>query len=159
MVEGYRAGIPFNPRLLSNVIDRKPDRISYDSYAPSRIKDNVIGDAARYMSELIRQIKDLRSTLSQYQAKTENLESENRTLAGQLRTLNDINDRANARNQSLEARVRELESQLAINEDKLKSLTEGKQDLVRMLEDASALLGSESRYGYQDDYSYYGKVA
>ena len=143
----------------SRLIDRKPDRISYDSYAPSRVKDNVIGDAARYMSELIRQIKDLRSSLAQYQAKTENLESENRTLAGQLRTLNDINDRANARNQSLEARVRELESQLAINEDKLKSLTEGKQDLVRMLEDASALLGSESRYGYQDDYSYYGKVA
>ena len=124
-----------------------------------RLQD-VIGDAARYMSELIREIRDLRSANTQYQGKVENLESENRSLTGKLRALDEASDRLQAKNQSLETKVHELETMLATSEERVKTMAAGKQDLARMLADASAVLGPETKYGgYNDEFSYLRRAA
>ncbi len=61
----------------------------------------------------------------------------------------------------LESRVRDQERLIASQERELNVLrpqVESKQDLVRLLADARNLLSSDS-YGYNDEESYYRRVA
>ena len=150
----------------------KPDRIGYDSYSSGG--DNIVADVAQFMQELVKQNKDQKAIIGQYQQKVENLESQARLLAdkfkdqsiryeslsGKLRSLDEATGRLESRNQMLEGRVREQESVIAAQDRELKTLrpqVEGRQDLVRLLADARNLLGSDNSYGYNDGDSYYGR--
>lgn len=158
--ESYATPSTYGREYSSFGVERTPERMGYSSYETTGSRDNVIGDAARYMSELIREIRDLRSANTQYQGKVENLESENRSLTGKLRALDEASDRLQAKNQSLETKVHELETMLATSEERVKTMAAGKQDLARMLADASAVLGPETKYGgYNDEFSYLRRAA
>ena len=159
----------------SLLTDIQSDRVSYDSYG-SIGGDNIMADVARSMSELMRQNKEQRGVITQYQNKVESLESQARILAekfkdqsvryealsSKLRSLDEATGRLESRNQLLESRVHDQEKIIASQDRELKVLrpqVEGKQDLVRLLADARTLLGSENSYEYDDGNSYYGRRA
>ena len=176
----YSSPSSFGGDYSSLLTDVKPDRISYDSYGIGAGKDNIMLDVARSMSELMRQNKEQRGVITQYQDKVESLESQARilsekfkdqsaryeALSSKLRSLDEASGRLESRNQLLESRIRDQEKIIASQDRELKVLrpqVEGKQDLVRLLADARTLLGSDSSYGYNDGYSegegYYRRAA
>ena len=95
--------------------------------------DNIMADVARFMQELMRQNKEQKGVISQYQAKVESLESQARLLAdkfkdqsiryeslsGKLRTLDEATGRLESRNQMLEGRIREQETVIASQDTRL----------------------------------------
>lgn len=162
----YHTGYQSFPAPLTEV---KPDKITYDDYV-SPVRENIMADVARSMSELMRQNKEQRSIIAQYQSKVDTLESQarilsenNKALSGRLRSLDEATGRLEARNQSLEARLRDQAETIATQKRKLKEQVEGNQDLERLLADAKTLLGNDTGYGYGDSYhdgeSYYRRAA
>lgn len=157
----------------------KPDRIAmpYNSFGgynnPQSDSSSIMSDVARSMAELMRQNKEQRGTILQYQQKLEEVEAQRRvisdkyndqtlrveSLSSKLRSIDDASSRLENKNQMLENRLREQEKIIAAQERELNVLRpqlEGRQDLIKILADAKALLGSEEEY--QED-SYYGRRA
>lgn len=146
------------------------DRITYNE------KDNIMSDVVRSMSELMRQNREQRGAIVQYQDRLDAAESQKRVLAEQykqqtarvenlsnkLRGLEESASRLETRAQMFESRIRDQEKIIAAQERELRTLRpqlEGKQDLVKLLADAKALLDNTNDYSYEDSSSYYRRAA
>ena len=157
----------------------KPDRIapSYNPFAGYKSSmfdsNSIMADVARSMTELMRQNKDQRGTILQYQQQLEAVEAQSRvlnekyndqtlrveSLSNKLRTLDEASSRLESKNQLLESRLHDQEKIIAAQERELNSLRpqlEGRQDLMKVLADAKALLGAEEEF---QDEPYYGRRA
>ena len=142
--------------------DVKPDTMTYgNSYAG----DNIMADVAKSMTGLMKQNREQKSKIAQYQGQIEQLESQARLLAekykDQSMRFETAANRLQSRNQMLESRVRDQEKIIASQDRELKSLrpqVQGNQDLMRILADAQNMLGTDT-YGYDDGSSYYGRRA
>ena len=138
--------------------------------------DNIMTDVAKSMGELINQNRVQRNIISQCKGKIENYESQlrmaadryndqvkqNETLSNRLREVSSTSSRLEAKNQTLEQKLHDLSRVLSAQEKELKVLrpqVEGKQDLVQLLADARAVLGTSDSYGYSEEPSYYRRVA
>ena len=138
--------------------------------------DNIMTDVAKSMGELINQNRVQRNIISQCKGKIENYESQlrmaadryndqvkqNETLSNRLREVSSASSRLEAKNQTLEQKLHDLSRVLSAQEKELKVLrpqVEGKQDLVQLLADARAVLGTSDSYGYSEEPSYYRRVA
>ena len=138
--------------------------------------DNIMTDVAKSMGELINQNRVQRNIISQCKGKIENYESQlrmaadryndqvkqNETLSNRLREVSSASSRLEAKNQTLEQKLHDLSRVLSAQEKELKVLrpqVEGKQDLVQLLADARAVLGTSDSYGYSEEPSYYRRAA
>lgn len=162
--------IPNNSQYGSLFTDTKTDKLPYGD-------DNIMSDVVKSMSDLMRQNKEQRNTIVQYQERLDALEAQRRmaieqykqtairveALSSKLRVLEENSTRLEARNQMYETRLHDQEKIIASQDRELKTLRpqlEGKQDLVKLLADAKALLGNENEYSsYNDGSSYYRRVA
>lgn len=154
--------------------DVKADKISVedefnDSYEEENVssKDTIMADIAKSMSNLMRQNRDLKSNLVEVKTKLEKVSTSRRNIANKAKVLEQKNDilntklhneetlknKANAKVASLEAKVREQERIIASQTRELKSLRpqlQGKEDLVKLLADASLLLDDDGSYSSFD---------
>ncbi len=151
--------------VFSNI---KTDKI-YSSYGSLDSRDNIMSDVAKSMTDLMRQNREQKNTISQYKSKVDNLESQARMLADKikdqsmryselsdrLRSLDEAAGRLESRNKMLENKVHEQDRIIASQERELK----GKQELAGLLADARSLLGNDSGYSYDDGDGYYRRVA
>ena len=136
--------------------------------------DTIMTDVAKSMSELISQNRAQKNLLGQYKGKIENYEAQlrvaseryneqvkqNEVLSSKLRELSSNSGRLEARNQLLDQKVHELSRVLTAQEKELNELRpqlKGKQDLVQLLADARALLGTSDSYSYSEDTYYRGR--
>ncbi len=130
-------------------------------------KDTIMADIAKSMSNLMRQNRDLKSNLVEVKTKLEKVSASRRNIANKAKVLEQKNDilntklhneetlknKANAKVASLEAKVREQERIIASQTRELKSLRpqlQGKEDLVKLLADASLLLDDDGSYSTFD---------
>ena len=114
--------------------------LGFDSYSFSS-GDDIMGDVARSMSDLMRQNREQKATISQMQGRLEESESQRRiltdrlkeqsmrfeSLSSKLRSMDSLTSR-------LESKIREQEKIIQSQERELKSLQpqmESKQDLVK----------------------------
>ena len=135
--------------------------------------DTIMTDVAKSMSELISQNRAQKNLLGQCKGKIDNYEAQlrvaseryneqvkqNEVLSGKLRELSSNSGRLEARAQLLDQKVHELTRVLTAQEKELNELRpqlKGKQDLVQLLADARALLGTNDSYGYSEDTYYRG---
>ena len=135
--------------------------------------DTIMTDVAKSMSELISQNRAQKNLLGQCKGKIDNYEAQlrvaseryneqvkqNEVLSGKLRELSSNSGRLEARAQLLDQKVHELTRVLTAQEKELNELRpqlKGKQDLVQLLADARALLGTNDAYGYSEDTYYRG---
>lgn len=162
--------IPNNSQYGSLFTDTKTDKLPYGD-------DNIMSDVVKSMSDLMRQNKEQRNTIVQYQERLDALEAQRRmaieqykqtairveALSSKLRVLEENSTRLEARNQMYETRLHDQEKIIASQDRELKTLRpqlEGKQDLVKLLADAKALLGNDNEYSsYNDGSNYYRRVA
>ena len=138
--------------------------------------DNIMTDVAKSMGELISQNRVQRNIINQYKSKIDSYESQlrmvsdryndqveqNEALGNRLRDLSSASSRLEAKNKTLEQKLRDLSRITAAQEKELKVLrpqVQGKQDLVQLLADARAVLGTSDSYGYSEEPSYYRRAA
>ena len=134
--------------------------------------DTIMTDVAKSMSELISQNRAQKNLLGQCKGKIDNYEAQlrvaseryneqvkqNEVLSGKLRELSSNSGRLEARAQLLDQKVHELTRVLTAQEKELNELRpqlKGKQDLVQLLADARALLGTSGSYNSYSDDTYY----
>ena len=147
--------------------------VSLNNYGQA---DNIMTDVAKSMGELINQNRIQRNVIGQCKGKIENYESQlriaadryneqvkqNETLSNRLREISSSLNRIESKNQLLEQKVHELTRVVNAQEGELKVLrpqVEGKQDLVQLLADARAVLGTNDSYDYSSDSYYRGRAA
>ena len=152
--------------FLSSIYNKDSDLEDFGAYRSSATSDNFMNDVVKSMSDLMRQNREQKSTISQVQGRLEESEAQRRMLAERykdqaaryenlttkLRSLDGLTSR-------LEAKVKDQNRLIESQEKELKSLRNqlnSKQDLVKLLADAKELLGENS---YSDEESYYSRVA
>ena len=146
--------------------DKASDLEDFGTYRSSATSDNIMNDVVKSMSELMRQNREQKITISQVQGRLEESESQRRmlterykeqaaryeNLTTKLRSLDGLTSR-------LEAKVKDQNRVIESQEKELKSLRNqlnSKKDLVKLLADAKELLGEDD---YTNEDSYYRRVA
>ena len=139
-------------------VDSIEEEKNYKDVEP--IQDTVIVDAARSMSELMKQNRDQRAMIEAYQEQIEKVEASRNTISekakmqeqkiealnSKIRGYETTISKLEAKNQLLETanKSQERTIQEQANElDSLRPQLEGKEELVRILADAQAMLGEE----------------
>ena len=143
--------------------------------------DSIMNDAARSLSNLVKQNKEQKASIASYQqqinsyeAKIEKISNSRKNAIEKIKSyekdIDELNNRLKHyetltsklenKNKSLENRVHEVESANDSLRHELEIVSAGKQNLVNILSDAKALLGEEERNNYSyssyEDDHYYG---
>ena len=120
-------------------------------------------DIAKSMTELMKQNREQRTLIAEYQEKFDVINTQKKVivdkykdqaqkleaLASKCRSLENAASRLETRNQLLESKISEQERLINSQERELGSLRpqlQGKEDLVKILADAKALLGDDGSY-------------
>jgi hypothetical protein len=133
--------------------------------------DTIMSDVAKSMTNLIKQNKEQRSIIDEYQTNIEKLNASRRNiiekakaqeqkieiLSDKVKNYEFIVNKVDSKNQLLEKKVHDQE-RLIINQrhelDVLRSQLQGKEDLVKLLADAKTLLDDDSYYKYDNEESF-----
>ena len=140
------------------------------------VKDTIMVDVAKSMTDLMKQNVELKKTLTEYEDKISKLSASRRNIAERAKMQEKKIDALNTKIRGYESNITKLQSRNEVLEnrvhdqerviqsqgqelDVIRPQLQGKEDLVKLLADARVLLGEETSYGYDDAESYYGKVA
>ena len=166
--------VPTNNSYESRFDGLRNDRMLYSGTSSNR--DNIMSDVASSLSELMKQNREQKGLISQYEDRLNDAEvqrrmyadkyneqvNRNETLSSKLRSLDEASSKLQSRNEMLERRIHDQEAIIAAQDKELRMLrpqVEGKQDLVKLLADAKVLLGNEEAYSYDNGDNYYRRVA
>ena len=155
--------------IFTNTI--KPDKIdtslddfdAFTSEFKTGSSDTIMTDIAKSMTELMKQNREQRTLIAEYQEKFDVINTQKKVivdkykdqaqkleaLASKCRSLENAASRLETRNQLLESKISEQERLINSQERELGSLRpqlQGKEDLVKILADAKALLGDDGSY-------------
>lgn len=125
--------------------------------------DTIMTDIAKSMTELMKQNREQRALLAEYQEKFDVMNAQKKVIAekykdqaqkleavaNKYRNLETTATRLETRNQLLESKISEQDRLINAQERELGSLRpqlQGKENLVKILADAKALLGSDDSY-------------
>ena len=125
--------------------------------------DTIMTDIAKSMTELMKQNREQRALLAEYQEKFDVVNAQKKviaekykdqvqkleTVANKYRNLETTASRLETRNQLLESKISEQDRLINAQERELGSLRpqlQGKENLVKILADAKALLGTDDSY-------------
>ena len=158
-----------NDDLFTNTV--KPDRIDtslddFDAFTSdykASSSDSIMTDIAKSMTELMKQNREQRALLAEYQEKFDVLNAQKKVIvekykdqvqklenvASKYRNLETTASRLETRNQLLESKITEQDRLISAQERELGSLRpqlQGKENLVKILADAKALLGDDESY-------------
>ena len=155
--------------IFTNTV--KPDKIdtslddfdAFTSEFKTGSSDTIMTDIAKSMTELMKQNREQRTLIAEYQEKFDVINTQKKVivdkykdqaqkleaLASKCRSLENAASRLETRNQLLESKISEQERLINSQERELGSLRpqlQGKEDLVKILADAKALLGDDGSY-------------
>ena len=155
--------------IFTNTI--KPDKIdtslddfdAFTSEFKTGSSDTIMTDIAKSMTELMKQNREQRTLIAEYQEKFDVINTQKKVivdkykdqaqkleaLVSKCRSLENAASRLETRNQLLESKISEQERLINSQERELGSLRpqlQGKEDLVKILADAKALLGDDGSY-------------
>ena len=139
-------------------------------------KDTIMEDVAKSMTSLIAQNKDQKAKIVKFEQENAKLRASRQNivdkashqekkidmLIGKLKSLEGALSKMEASNHAFENKIHEQERVIASQNRELENMKvqlEGKEDLVKLLADAQALLGQDSTFDYGTDDSYYRKAA
>jgi len=163
-----------------NDSDLEDDIDSYhDSFEDSELvspKDTIMEDVAKSMTSLIAQNKEQKEKIAKAEQENARLRASRQNmvdkvnhqekkidmLVGKLKSLEGALSKMEASNHAFENKIHEQERTIASQTRELETMRvqlEGKEDLVKLLADAQALLGQDSTFDYGTDDSYYRKAA
>ena len=149
---------------------------SYSDMSTPTEKDNIMADVAKSMTKLMRQNRELKASLTDSNNKVEQISASRRTiaekakmqeqkisaLATKIRSLENSISKLETKNQLLESKTREQERVINAQGHELSVIRpqlQGKEELQKILAEASTLLDDDNSntYGYEDNY--YSKIA
>ena len=147
----------------------------YDNMRYVGSNNSIMSDVAKSMTKLMRQNRELKNEVASTKEKLEKVTTSRRNIADKsnmqekkiealntkIRNLENALSKLEIKNESLENKTRDQEKVINSQAHELNALRpqlQGKEDLMKVLADAQALLGEEESYSYNED-SYYRRNA
>ena len=139
-------------------------------------KDNIMADVAKSMTKLMRQNRELKASLTDAKNKVDQVSASRRTiaekakmqeqkisaLATKIRSLENSISKLETKNQVLESKSREQERVINAQSHELSVIRpqlQGKEELQKILAEASTLLDDDNSNTYSYGDNYYSKIA
>ena len=164
------------PLQIDSIVSENDDFDAYSfKFRDSRSSETLFEDLARSMTALIKQNREQRATIANYEAVIKSLNSskndlratvaeyehKNVELSDRIRSLENAVIKFKTRIEMLTTKVREKDDRIArqaVELERLRPQLEGRDQLIGLLKDAQALIGDNRGIDDIDDYGY-SKVA